>query len=94
MAQRDGRTYPGVGILRFSAVYDSGSLIELEDHSRWEVLPGNEVFTTHWVPRCAITVVPGSLSDYPYDLINPESGDRVPARFKGVPGSGWRLLEE
>jgi hypothetical protein len=78
-------------MLRLSAQYAQGSLLELEDRSRWEILPGHEVFTSHWVPRARITVVPGNVPGYPYDLINTESGDRVPARYRGLPAPRWSL---
>ena len=91
MADAD-EALPGVGVRRFKAVHRKGSLIELEDESRWEVLPGQEMFTNHWVPDTEITVVPGGYRGYPYDLINAKSGDRVPARFKG-PHHGWTLID-
>jgi hypothetical protein len=93
MGERAGRSFPSVGILRFTARYEGGSLIELEDHSRWEISPGHEIYTLHWVPQARITVVPGEIPDYPYDLINAESGDRVPARHKGIP-SRWTLRDD
>jgi hypothetical protein len=73
------------------AQYDRGSLLELEDQSRWEVLPGHEIFTAHWVPRARVTVVPGNVPGYPYDLINTESGDRVPVRSRGIPAPRWSI---
>jgi hypothetical protein len=94
MAKRDGESHPSIGILRVASLHESGSLIELEDESRWEVSPGNELFTTHWSPRSRITVVPGGVASYPYDLINPESGDRVAARPIDPPGTGWSLVED
>ena len=74
------------------ARYDRGSLVELEDHSLWQVPPGQEELTRGWPAATEVLVVPGTFRDYPYDLINDERGERVPARATD-PRSGWRLLD-
>lgn len=86
---------PQVGVRRLKSRRKMGKAIELADDSRWEVPPGHEILTAHWTPETDITVVPGGYPEYPYDLINSESGDRVPARFCGIVRSprGWRLID-
>jgi hypothetical protein len=89
------KSLPVPGVRRFKHRLKHGSVIELQDNSRWEIVPGHEVFTDHWTTEADITVVPGGYPDYPFDLINSLSGDRVPARYRGV-ASGparWRMTE-
>lgn len=97
MSEELERTYPRVGRGRLRARLEGqDNLLELEDSSHWEVSPGHEVFTKHWFPDTEITVVPGDLSGYPYDLINLESGERVAAKYLGFvkPQLGWRLADD
>lgn len=84
---------PPTGVRRLKSRLRRGKLIELQDDSRWEVSPGYEIFTDHWQADTDITVVPGGVPDYPYDLINPDSGERVPARFNGIMRQGWDLID-
>ncbi len=84
-----------VGPHRLKTRHQRGSILEFQDRSRWEISPGHEIFTNHWAPESDITIVPGGFPEYPYDLINPKSGDRVPARFCGNAESvaRWRLID-
>lgn len=88
------RTHLGKG--RFRARREKGSLVELADSSHWEVLPGHEIYTEHWAEDTEVTVVPGEVQGYPFDLINLKSGERVPAKYIGFanPALGWSLLDE
>ena len=85
-----------LGRRRLRARREKGSLVELADSSRWEISPGHEIYTDHWVVDAEVTVVPGEIDDYPFDLINLESGERVPAKYIGFtnPKLGWNLLDE
>jgi hypothetical protein len=92
-----GGSLPHLGARRLKSRHRRGKVVELQDNSRWEVCPGHEVLTDDWKPEVDITVVPGSgaYPAHPYDLINTETGDRVPAQFRGhasVPG-GWRMTD-
>jgi hypothetical protein len=89
------KTLPVPGVRRLKSRLQHGALIELHDNSRWEISPGHEVFTDHWTTDSAITVVPGGYPSYPYDLINATSGERVPARYRGVVSrpARWRVIE-
>jgi len=89
-------THPRVGRGRLRAKRESGALIELEDSSHWAISPGHEIYTQHWGDTAEVTVVPGDFAGYPYDLINVDSGDRVPARYLGYanPAFGWNLLDD
>ena len=86
---------PRTGAQRFKSRHKKGKVIELQDSSQWEILPGHEVFTDHWTSETDITVVPGGYPDYPYDLINAKSGDRVPARYRGIAlgASSWQMID-
>ena len=86
-----------VGVRRFRSRHKRGKIVELQDNSRWEICPGYEIMTDHWRPEADITVVPGpgGYPDYPYDLINSETGERVPGQFRGhvsAPG-GWSMID-
>ena len=96
MDQEPSPAYTHVGRCRVRAKRDRGSRIELDDRSHWEVPAGHEIFTRHWVTEAEVTVVPGDFSGYPYDLINLESGERVPARYLGDfdVSLGWSLVDE
>jgi hypothetical protein len=89
-----GRTH--LGKRRLRARREQGSLVELADSSHWEVSPGHEIFTGHWTVDAEVTVVPGEMPDYPYDLINLETGERVPAKYIGFanPDLGWQLVDD
>ncbi len=80
MADRVGNRGRQLGIREFRACYQRGLLVELADHSVWRISPGHEIFTRRWAKPTRITVVPGADSGYPYELINNDSGDKVPAR--------------
>jgi hypothetical protein len=88
------RSHLGKGRLRSKR--EKGSLVELADSSHWEVSPGHEIFTDHWIADTEVTVVPGDQSGYPFDLINLRSGERVPAKYLGYsdPELGWSLVDE
>ena len=80
MASEAGKTDPVLGTRKLRGCFQHGRLIELVDRSTWTVPPGHEVFTRLWHRPSRITVVPGAYTGYPYDLINHDSGDKVPAR--------------
>ena len=80
MAGRTGDGNRQSGVREFRACYQRGLLVELADHSIWRISPGHEIFTSRWAKPTRITVVPGANTGYPYDLINHDSGDKVPAR--------------
>jgi hypothetical protein len=86
---------PTFGLRRFRAEHGRGGVVEMSDGSHWQVHPDHEIYTTHWNRDAAITVVPGSYPDFPYDLINAETGERVPARYQGPPkaSTGWQLID-
>jgi hypothetical protein len=71
---------PALGTREFRGSYQKGRLIELADHTMWRIPPGHEVFTLRWNRPSRVTVVPGAFAGYPYDLINHESGEKVPAK--------------
>jgi hypothetical protein len=89
------RALPRSGVRRFKKRRKKGKLVELQDNTEWEVSPGHEIFTEHWTAESDITVVPGGFPEYPFDLINAESGDRVPARYRGLAPSarGWKITD-
>ena len=84
---------PRTGVRRLKTRRKQGKLVELQDGTQWEVSPGHEILTEHWTPECNITVVPGGLPEYPFDLINSESGDRIPVRYRGRAGAGWHMVD-
>jgi hypothetical protein len=88
--------HPRIGRGRLRATHESGSLVELQDSSRWLVPTGHEIYTRTWTDESEVTVVPGDFAGYPYDLIHASSGDRVPARYLGYGSAdlGWSLLDE
>lgn len=88
--------YRRVGAGRMRARREHGKLIELEDSSSWQISPDHEIYTEHWTPESEITVVPGSYTGYPYDLINLNNGDRVPAKYLGFSDAdfGWSLVDD
>ena len=89
-----GRSH--LGRRRMRARREKGSLLELADSSHWAVSPGHEIYTEHWALDTEVTVVPGEVREYPFDLINLESGERVPAKYLGFanPELGWNLVDE
>jgi hypothetical protein len=89
------KSLPRTGVHRFRSRHKKGKVIELQDNSLWEISPGHEMFADHWNQETDITVVPGGYPSYPYDLIDPKQGDRVPARFRGIAleASNWRMLD-
>ena len=93
-ALETGRSH--LGKRRMRARREKGSLVELADSSHWEVSPGHQIYTDHWALDAEVTVVPGEAHGYPYDLINLDSGERVPAKYLGFanPDLGWNLVDE
>ena len=93
MSNGTGKNDPALGVRNLRACYQHGKLVELGDRTTWTISPGHEVLTQRWHRPCRITVVPGAYSGYPYDLINHESGDKVPARRTEVQlwdsGADW-----
>ena len=87
---------PAVGPCRLADRYAGGLRLEMSDRSLWEVSPGHEVFTADWVEQSDLVVVPGTGEEFPYDLIHPERGQRVPARFTGFveAASGWTFAPD
>jgi hypothetical protein len=85
-----------LGKRRLRARREKGALVELADSSNWAISPGHEIYTDHWVVDAEVTVVPGEIDEYPFDLINLQSGERVPAKYIGFanPDLGWQLLDE
>jgi len=85
-----------LGKRRLRAHREKGKLVELADSSNWAISPGHEIYTDHWVIDAEVTVVPGEIDEYPFDLINLQSGERVPAKYIGFanPDLGWQLLDE
>ena len=69
----------GSGVRRFKGRRKRGQYVEFQDSTQWEISPGHEIFTEHWAPGSDITVVPGGFPDYPFDLINADSGTCSPA---------------
>jgi hypothetical protein len=96
MTDRAVQTGSHFGKRRLRARRGKGSHVELADSSSWEISPGHEIYTDHWVLDCEVTVVPGDVQGYPYDLINLQTGERVAAKYLGFtnPDLGWRLVDE
>ena len=93
-SREKARAHLGKG--RFRARLEQGGLVELADKSHWQVSPDHEIYTEHWIEDTEVTVVPGEVLDYPFDLINLRSGERVPAKYIGFanPKLGWSLIDE
>jgi hypothetical protein len=62
-----------------------GSVIVLEDSSRWLVNPLGTYTTVLWRLADRITVLPGNDPGYPYQLVNARDGSSSSARFLGSP---------
>jgi hypothetical protein len=86
---------PPLGMRRFRAEHRSGGIVEMSDGTQWEVHPDHEIYTLYWATDAVITVVPGSFPAFPYDLINGETGERVPAKHHSSPkpATGWQLID-
>lgn len=89
------KALPQPGVRRFKNRLKQGKFIELHDNSQWEIPPNYEIFTDYWTTETDVTVVPGGEKNYPYDLLNAATGDRVPARFRGFAHvmAAWKLIE-
>jgi len=62
-----------------------GSVIVLEDGSRWLVSPIGTYTTVLWRLTDRITALPGNDPGYPYQLVDARDGSSSSARFLGSP---------
>ena len=53
---------------------DNGQKIQLNDNSVWEVAPKDHPISAAWLTPIPIAIVPNDDPDYPYQLINKNTG--------------------
>ncbi len=66
--------------LTFELVLSGGSLVKLSDGSVWEISPSDVNKTSVWLIPFPIEIKSGNDPDYPFLLINENTGDSVRAR--------------
>jgi hypothetical protein len=83
------RTYRGVAKVHSIASESlDGSVIVLEDGSRWLVSPIGTYTTVLWRLADQLTVLSGNDPGYPYQLIDARDGSSSSARFLGFSKTG------
>lgn len=79
-----GRAYPhAASAHRITFESLDGSLITLEDRSKWLVSPLARYQTVLWHVADGIAVLHGSEKGYPYQLVDTRDGSAASARFLG-----------
>lgn len=79
-----GLVYPGTtSTHRITARSLDGSLITLQDGSKWLISPLARYETVLWLVKDAVSVVHGSDKTYPYQLVDARTGTSAAARFLG-----------
>lgn len=66
---------------------DSGTFIQLEDESLWEIDPPGQIDASLWLPTASIVVVESNKGSprYGYRLINTDDGESAHARLIAAP---------
>lgn len=59
----------------------NGSMIALEDGSKWEVSPLDRVYSIIWLPITDIIVTESGKPLYPYRLVNSDDDETVEAKL-------------
>jgi hypothetical protein len=79
-----GQVYPGIGSGHWiSNKTLDGSVITLEDGSKWLVSPVERYEVVIWLVVDDVTVLDGSDVFYPYRLVNTDESEVVDAKFIG-----------
>ena len=63
--------------------HDQGRIVILDDESRWEVHPSDQLTTARWLRISTIIVENIQKGDYPYLLTNRTEGETARANYLG-----------